>query len=68
MPLTADVYEPHTYQSAKSDCDHKAAHAPCKVCGAAEDAFVHSKEAAESGYTLTHVHAADVGKGTEAHR
>jgi hypothetical protein len=67
MALTADIYPAHDYKPAKSDCDHKAAHAPCKECGAAEGAYVHTKEAADSGYTLTHVHATDTGAGAEAH-
>lgn len=67
MPLVADVYEPHSYKAGKTECGHRAAHAPCAVCGAGEGAFVHSKEAAESGYTLTHVHAEDSGAGAESH-
>lgn len=51
----AVLIDAHEYVAGTPDCDHDDAadHAPCKECGSAKDAFIHSDEAIESGATLT---------------
>lgn len=67
------VYDAHEYEPLSKtadphgngdDCDCSPA---CKVCGSAKDAYVHSDEAREKGYTLTvRVAAADSGSSSDS--
>lgn len=78
MARQAVVHDPHEYEADPDyRCQHlnhpehdgsDQHHSPCKVCGAAENAYVHGEEAAEKGYTLVQVlEASDSGTGSEDH-
>ena len=67
----AYVIDAHEYVAGDPNCDHEDAadHAPCaeEGCGASKDAFVHSEEARNGGYTLTQIEDSDIGYAAEEH-
>lgn len=67
MAHQALVHDHHEYQPGKKHIsdDGSDAAPTCKVCGAAETAYIHLDEAGDTGYTLVQIQHEDSAVASE---